>query len=286
MSSRFQWWSRWRDRINVDTCWLCCWWWWHYRRWCIQPKRRRTRNVTITGWRHSKTGIVIRCQSGGFQDLINAMASDGSTLGTDIWTDNPSIVEKETHVSRIGDSEEKIRFWSWYHGACWEVFEVAEKQWWWYGMPEQEICDVVFLDWCLGKCPVSWHQESDVSLNKVCRGHVNQHYKGEIVGCSHLLNGLEDVWWGTVCGIRERWNQQKQYKECQDHMISSHVWFVVCQCHVRLRLFEEYLMMLLSWVICNNASICDALCWMKVSLNMQYWCSNNLASHLLRVYSR
>lgn len=92
-----------------------------------------------------------------------------------IWTNYSGIVEKDTHVSRIDHLQNKVGFGSWNYGACWQCLRWSKNNG--DGVDRNVGAGNLrprFPGLRFVKVSCLLASRSDVSLNKVCRGHITK----------------------------------------------------------------------------------------------------------------
>lgn len=148
------------------------------------------------------------------EDAINAVARDGGGGGggADIGIDDAGIVEEELPPPVVGDPQHGIWLGGGDEGSGGDMPEVVEEQTGRDGVAEQEADDVaVRHDFRPRQCPIVGHQQRDVSLEEVGRGHVDEHDKGKVVRLLHLSHGCRHVSvsrWTMVFSSRRRRRRQ------------------------------------------------------------------------------
>lgn len=117
------------------------------------------------------------------------MAPDGIPRNTDVWADDPDVVDRKVPAAVVGDSKGETRVQAGEHGPIWDMEEMVDEEGRGNGMALQELWHSVARDGSLGKNPVIGHQEGDIVEKRSNWGHVDQHYKSEVVGLLHFRNG-------------------------------------------------------------------------------------------------
>lgn len=136
-------------------------------------------------------------------------------------------------------------------------------------MVEQEIYDTVLWYLCSGEWSITWHQESNISLEQTRRNHVYKHDKGEVICSFHLLDSHNDVivywrtgkhWWD------DEWESHDKSRETKFH-VSIHGYVVFAAnswnnwCLMLLRLIS---LNMHSWWV-NYHLISMLLAWLQES---------------------
>lgn len=121
------------------------------------------------------------------------MASDRIPGKADVRADDPDIVDRKVLPAMVGNFKGKTMFQAGEHRPSWDMEKMVDEEWRGDCMALQELGYGITGYHSFRKSPVVWHEEGDIVYKEANWGHVDQHYKGEVVGLLHLLNGHNKV---------------------------------------------------------------------------------------------